>query len=306
MPYFTVPTHHLSVLVRLVALGACLVLLSCAPIFAADQSSPTPPAASQIDSDSFALGFSLEFTHQRALGFVASVHQLSKVSDNDLAADVVRDLINRGEANRRLEADALGRSAQMIHRLNGSAKVQQWAEQNAAALIKPFEIKSTRTSTEESLLTDHLTAIIDDTSRVQKELLDNLSPLIMSVKIANGESAIWTCHLGSFAADAYMSAGTAADTKLLQAAAKELVSTEPAATALSPQSPAVPEADKIIQPILPTPADVPALNSGSGNLSSLLPSKELQAAATAIRAAPAQLFQLYDAVETVKALDTTH
>jgi hypothetical protein len=259
---------------------------------------PSTTGLAQNARDAFALGYCLEYMRLHAGGFVASVTELKRVNDDNLAGDMVSSLITSGEALRRLEGDTLGRSATLIQKLGASQKAHDWAELNAAQLAHPIAIPPKRTDTPSKELTDHLAAIIDDTSRIQKELLDQIPTLTTSIQVSDGNEAVWSTDLGSYTAELSLWNGDTTFLKGLQASAKRLADGEPA------DVPA--DVDKALRSIVPSSPTLPTLQKGSGNLSALLPSHINEGTVAALRAAPGDLLDRYEAKDLSAALEDEH
>jgi len=255
-------------------------------------------SAGKAERDAFALGYCMEYSRLKALEFTTSVRELSRVTDDGLGGAMVASLVKRGEELRRLESDALGRSAQLLHSLNGSQRVEDWMRQNAAALAQPFKITPKRTDTEDQVNTAHLTAIIDDTGRVQKELQAQLSTIDVSVQVSDGPAPVWSEAVGSYVARIDVWTADEANIKSLQQNAQVLVAGEP------PNAPQ--DADQVLRSIQPDTPQLPALQPGAGNLAALLPTRAEHTTSDALHKAPGALLDIFDANDVVKALAAPH
>jgi hypothetical protein len=248
-----------------------------------------------VERDAFTLGYCLGYSRIKAYNFLDSVKSLQDATSDASGGAMVSNLIDQGEATRRLEAETFRRAAALIHALNGPAKSEQWAKDNAAALIHPFAIPPKRGDTPASRLTDHLTAIIDDTSTVQKGLVDMLANLEPALQATDGVSASWSVDAGSFTAKVSFWDGSPDSESSLESDARQLVEAEPAGTPAA--------VDKALRAIIPPPPSQVTIGTGTGNLANLLPSHANQVAAMGLQAEPGALLNAYGASDTAEALD---
>jgi hypothetical protein len=281
--------------------GRWSLAIAILPLLAASShaalSTPAKSAASIATADdkrnAFALGYVLENSHQSAFEFIDAVKKLRDVNDDAQAGSMVDSLTVRGEAVRRQEYDSFRRATDLLKKLHAATASISWAEHTATGLAHPIE-KGPRGVESEELVTEHLSAIIDETGRVQKEMLGALVHVLPGVRSRYGASAVWAFDAGTFDAKVKHWSGDVADIPLLRKEAAHLVSKEPAGT------PA--DVDGALRAILPGDS-LPTLQKGRGNLSALLPESSIHEAAVALRAVPDILSANYNAVDLVKQTD---
>ena len=246
------------------ALAGAFLLLACAAITHADTPAPvssTPTRAASVDEvNAFALGYALEYSHLQAFAFVDEVKSLRNVDDDTKAGAMVQDLAAKGEVLRSLESDTYRRGAELTQTLQGPRNASRWLEKTAAALRKPAD-KAPRGIVSDELAVEHVSAILDETGRVQKEMLENVVLLEPALE-ARSPEARWAFDAGTYDAKIHLWNGFSADLPMLNKEATHLTKTAPVST---------PVAITAGLRLVAGDGTLPSLEKGKGNLASLLP-----------------------------------
>ena len=263
---------------------------------------PTPATSTPVvlgmddNHNAFALGYVLEYSHLQAFRFIDDVKLLRDINDDGKAGAMVQDLNVRGEQLRKLEADTLRRAANCLDKLHGPQTSIDWATKTADSLGKPAD-KAPQGIISDELAVEKLTAIIDETGRVQKELLDNVAE-IDPVLGARSLEALWAFNAGTYDAKLHLWNGDPADMPQLRKEANHLVANEP---------PSVPVGiGSALKVVAGTETGLPSLQKGTGNLSTLLPSHGDAGAGPTVNFLANALTANYDASALVRELDGEH
>jgi len=227
----------------------------------ADTTAPTTRTASVDEVNAFALGYALEFSHMQAYQFIDEVKTLRDVDDDVKAGAMVHDLAAKGEVLRSLEADTFRRGSELTQSLQGPHGSVKWMDKTSAALRKPAD-KAPRGIVSDELAVEHLSAIIDETGRVQKEMLDNVAAIEPALE-ARSPEARWAFDAGTYDAKIHLWNGFVADLPMLNKEATHLTRTAPAST---------PVAVTAGLRLVAGDGSLPSLQKGKGNLATLLPS----------------------------------
>lgn len=254
---------------------------------------PSANAPTPEEVEAFALGYALEYSHQRSFVFLDDVKQLRDINDDQRAGEMVDSLTTQGETVRRLEADALGRASKLMTALRLTPKAVNWADKTVVRLNKSIDPSPKGISSEE-LVTEHLSAIIDETGSVQTDMIQMLGYTLPDLRDKQGSSVVWAFDAGTYDAKVSLWTGDVADIPMLRSDAQHIVDKEPAATAA--------DLDSALRAVLPPTGPLPSLQKGSGNLSALLPGTTIGPAGVALRALPAVLTTHYQATDLAKEL----
>ena len=267
---------------------AIATLALCSTSAIADPSTPSQQAV-----DAFALGYGLEYSHLRAFAFLDDVKQLRDVSDETAGDKMVASLTVQGEGIRKLEADAFGRASVILTRLDVSGKASRWADKSVAGLGRSVD-PAPKGIISNELVQEHLANIIDETGRMQNEMLEMLAYAVPELRKKQGDAVLWAFNAGNYDAKVALWNGDIADIPMLRRDARHIIDKEPADT------PA--DLDKALRDVLP-PNDMPSLQKDSGNLSSLLPGGSVGPAGIALHNLPGVLTTRYAAVDLAKQFD---
>ena len=270
--------------------GAVAVLAALGLASAAHATTPPRPVTTDA-ANAFAAGYVLEYSHLKAFEFVDAVKQLRDVDDDAKAGKMVQDLNVQGEAVRKLEADTYTQASALLKALNAPAKTIDWLDKTAGGLREPADKKAPTGVISDELAVEKLTAIVDETGRVQGKLIDNLALLGPALR-SRSVDTLWAFDAGTYDAKVTLWSGSAADIPMLRKEATHLVARETLSTPVDVQS--------ALQAVIPS--GVPDLTKSHGNLSSIMPNGNLDQAALALHALPDVLNARYGATALAAAM----